>query len=91
MKIGSKVIKYNDNFRLYVRTDHNSPTFSPELGLKTNIIDFAITPYALEDQLLTLVVQHERSDIESKRNALLENIINCEKVCPKSKKKTKIQ
>jgi hypothetical protein len=71
---------------LYIRTDLGNPTFSAELGLKTNIIDFAITPYALEDQLLTLVVQHEREDIESKRNALTENIINCERVSRKIEK-----
>jgi dynein heavy chain len=42
------------------------------------LIDFSITPVALEDQLLTLVIQHERMDIETKKHQLMEAILKNE-------------
>jgi dynein heavy chain len=75
IRIGDKYVPYNDNFRLYITSYLRTPKFSPELCSKVNLIDFTITFSALEDQLLTLVVKHEREDMELKKSQLIENIV----------------
>lgn len=57
IRIGDKVIPYNDNFRLYLTTIMVSPDFSPEITSQVNLLDFSITSSALEDQLLSLVIK----------------------------------
>ncbi|GLH10276.1 Dynein heavy chain, cytoplasmic [Gryllus bimaculatus] len=74
IKLGDKEVEYNSNFQLYLVTKLTNPNFEPAVYSKANIINFTITNLGLEEQLLTIVVQHEHPDVEIKRNALIKDI-----------------
>ena len=71
LRLGEKEIDYNPNFRLYITTKLANPRFSPETSVKTTIINFAVKEQSLQAQLLTLVVQKERPDLDKQKNELI--------------------
>ena len=47
-----------------------NPHYAPEVCVKVSLLNFAITPVGLEDQLLGVVVAEERPDMAEKKNSL---------------------
>jgi len=66
--------EYSDKFKLYFTTKLANPHYTPELSAQTTIIDFTVTMQGLEDQLLSIVVNHERPDLEQQRVQLVKDI-----------------
>ena len=48
-----------------------NPHYAPEVCVKVSLLNFAITPVGLEDQLLGVVVAEERPDMAEKKNSLV--------------------
>ena len=48
-----------------------NPHYKPEYQAQTTLINFTVTEDGLEDQLLALVVNKERSDLEEMKKDLL--------------------
>ncbi|BFI30788.1 dynein axonemal heavy chain [Marchantia polymorpha subsp. ruderalis] len=71
IRLGDKELDYNFSFKLYITTKLANPHFPPEISTKTSIINFAVKESSLENQLLTLVVQKERPDLDKQRNELI--------------------
>ncbi|XP_071452908.1 dynein axonemal heavy chain 1-like [Hetaerina americana] len=71
MKLGDSVIPYNDSFKLFITTKLPNPHYTPEVACKVLIVNFALSPSGLTDQLLTLTVLEERPDLEEARSALI--------------------
>jgi dynein heavy chain len=71
MKFGDKMINYMDTFRLFLTTALPNPHYSPEVSVKVTLLNFAITPQGLEDQMLGIVVAQERPDLEEQKNDLV--------------------
>ncbi|CAL4136329.1 unnamed protein product, partial [Meganyctiphanes norvegica] len=71
IRLGDAVIEYNTNFRLYVTTRIRNPHFLPSVTVKVVLLNFLITQIGLENQLLGLVVAHERPQLEERKNRLL--------------------
>merc|ERR1740130_1516501 len=59
-------------FRLYLQTKLPNPHYTPELQAQTTLVNFAVTPAGLEDQLLAVVVNKERPDLEEQRLSLVQ-------------------
>lgn len=74
IRLGDKEIEYNQDFRFYITTKLNNPSFTPELHSKTTIVNFAIKEEGLEAQLLGLVVRKERPELEEQKDSLVLNI-----------------
>nr|PNR35709.1 hypothetical protein PHYPA_021559 [Physcomitrium patens] len=74
LNMGDKELDWNDNFRLYMTTKLGNPHFAPEIATKTTIINFSVKEDSLEKQLLTVVVQKERPDLDKQRNELIVTI-----------------
>lgn len=65
--IGDKNIPYNEKFKFYMTTTLPNPHYSPETSVKVTIINFAITPQGLEDQMLAILVGLENPNLEQKK------------------------
>lgn len=49
LKLGDKSIPYNNSFRFFMTTTIPNPHYSPETSVKVTILNFAITPFGLEE------------------------------------------
>jgi dynein heavy chain len=71
IKLGDKTITYNETFKFFLTTTLPNPHYSPETSVKVTLLNFAITPSGLEDQMLGIVVAKERPDLEEQKNNLV--------------------
>lgn len=59
INLGDKQLNYSPDYKLFLTTTIPNPHYSPEANVKVTIINFAITPSGLEDQMLARVVELE--------------------------------
>ena len=71
IRLGDNVIPYNDTFRFFITTKLPNPHYAPEVCVKVTLINFAITPKGLEEQLLAETIQQELPDVAQKKSALV--------------------
>ncbi|KAK9817742.1 hypothetical protein WJX72_001478 [[Myrmecia] bisecta] len=71
VKLGDKEVEYNKNFKLILHTKLSNPHYPPEIQAETTLINFTVTESGLEDQLLALVVNKERPDLEETKTQLI--------------------
>eukprot|EP01060_Flectonema_neradi_P007523 TRINITY_DN15258_c0_g1_i3.p1 TRINITY_DN15258_c0_g1~~TRINITY_DN15258_c0_g1_i3.p1 ORF type:complete len:3484 (+),score=722.64 TRINITY_DN15258_c0_g1_i3:1919-12370(+) len=62
------------SFRLYLQTKHPNPHFKPEINAQTTLVNFMVTQAGLDDQLLALVVNKERPELEEKRVSIIRKM-----------------
>ncbi|EDV29505.1 uncharacterized protein TRIADDRAFT_51924 [Trichoplax adhaerens] len=74
IQIGDTELAYNSNFRLYLTTQLANPIYLPETCAKVTVVNFSTTFDGLRDQLLSIVVQKEKPQLEIQRQNLLESI-----------------
>ena len=72
LKVGDKEVEYDSNFKLYLQTKMSNPHYKPEIAAQTTLINFMITTDGLQEQLLALVVNKERPDLEEQKRTLME-------------------
>jgi dynein heavy chain len=72
LKIGDKEVEYDSSFKLYLQTKMSNPHYKPEIAAQTTLINFMITVDGLQEQLLALVVNKERPDLEEEKRTLME-------------------
>ena len=51
--------RWNDTFKFFMTSNLPNPHYAPEVCVKVSLLNFAITPVGLEDQLLGVVVAEE--------------------------------
>ncbi|GIQ83778.1 dynein heavy chain [Kipferlia bialata] len=71
IKLGDKEVEYDPNFKLFLQTKMANPHYSPEIQAQTTMINFTVTEDGLEDQLLALVVDEEKPELEAQKTALM--------------------
>ena len=71
MKLGDKELEFNPNFRLFIHTKLSNPHYPPEIQAETTLINFTVTEKGLEDQLLALVVNKEKPELEETKAELI--------------------
>eukprot|EP01062_Namystynia_karyoxenos_P037540 TRINITY_DN2731_c5_g1_i1.p1 TRINITY_DN2731_c5_g1~~TRINITY_DN2731_c5_g1_i1.p1 ORF type:complete len:1924 (+),score=685.27 TRINITY_DN2731_c5_g1_i1:409-5772(+) len=69
---GDAVSVDTGSFRLYLQTKDPNPHYKPELNAQTTLVNFCVTESGLGDQLLALVVNQERPELEERKVALLQ-------------------
>lgn len=68
---GDKIIVYDEHFKFFMTTTLPNPHYSPETSVKVTIINFAITPSGLEEQMLARIVELENPQLEQKKNDIV--------------------
>jgi len=63
LRLGDKSINYNNNFKFLMTTTLPNPHYSPETSVKVTILNFAITPFGLEEQMLNQFVGQEMPEL----------------------------
>uniref|UniRef100_A0A2S2QIW0 Dynein heavy chain 3, axonemal n=1 Tax=Sipha flava TaxID=143950 RepID=A0A2S2QIW0_9HEMI len=71
LKFGDNLLEYNHSFRLYITTRLRNPHYLPDIAVKVTLLNFMITQQGLQDQLLGIVVAKERPQLEEKKNKLI--------------------
>lgn len=52
LRLGDKSIPYDKDFKFFMTTTIPNPHYSPETQVKVTLLNFAITPTGLEEQML---------------------------------------
>ena len=73
MRIGDNNVPYNDAFRFYITTKLPNPHYAPETCVKVTILNFAITPRGLQEQLLGVAIAEELPEIQEQKELLVVN------------------
>lgn len=71
LKIGDNYVEYNDGFKLYITTRLSNPHYTPETCTKVCLLNFAVRESGLEEQLLKIVVEKEKPELEQENEQLL--------------------
>ncbi|KAG2382028.1 hypothetical protein C9374_005820 [Naegleria lovaniensis] len=74
VRMGSDEIDVDPKFKLYMCTRLSNPHYTPEIASKTTIINYSVTEEGLEEQLLNIVVNHERPELEEARRDLVQTM-----------------
>lgn len=72
IQIGDKSLSYNNSFKFFMTTTLPNPHYSPETFVKVTIINFAITPSGLEEQMLAQIVTVENPNLEQKKTEIVK-------------------
>ena len=73
--LGDQEKDFIEGFNLTITTKLANPSYSPEISARCAIIDFTVTMKGLEDQLLGRVIRMEKSDLETERIKLVEDVL----------------
>lgn len=73
IKVGDKVIDFNEGFRLYLATRNTNVELPANVVSIVSLINYSVTRSGLESKLLSMVINHERPELEKKKSELLEN------------------
>ena len=74
LKLGDRELEFNPNFRFYITTKLANPHFAPEISSRACIVNFGVKEQGLEAQLLGIVVQREKPELEEMKNSLVVSI-----------------
>ena len=79
INFGDKDIPYDPHFKLYLTSKHSNPHFLPEVCIMLNVINFAVTFDALEEQLLVEVILREKPELEEEKTKRITEIATYQK------------
>lgn len=71
VKIGGEEVDYDPKFQLYLQSKLPNPHYRPEISAQCTIINFIVTPSGLEDQILAMVVNQEKPELELEKQQLV--------------------
>lgn len=67
LKMGERLIDFNNDFKFYMTTKLSRPHYTPEICVKVTLLNFVVTPNGLKDQMLNIVVKNEEPIKEEQR------------------------
>jgi dynein heavy chain len=71
LRLGDKSIPYNQNFKFLMTSTLPNPHYSPETSVKVTILNFAITPFGLEEQMLNQFIGQEMPELQKKKDMIV--------------------
>jgi len=73
IKLGDKSIPYNDTFKFFLTTTLPNPHYAPETQVKISLLNFAITQFGLEEQMLNQLVKLEFPELQAQKDEIVES------------------
>ena len=73
IKIGDKSVSYNETFKFFLTTTLPNPHYSPETQVKVSILNFAITQFGLEEQMLNQLIKIEFPELAQQKDEIVES------------------
>ena len=71
VQIGEKLIDFTETFKLYLCTRDSSIELPSNTKAVLNVVNFTVTRSGLEGQLLSLILNHERPELEQQKTEML--------------------
>ncbi|XQJ27193.1 dynein heavy chain, putative [Leishmania guyanensis] len=71
VKVGDNYIEFKEGFKLYITTRLPNPHYTPETCTKVCLLNFAVKEQGLEEQLLKIVVEKEKPELEHENEQLI--------------------
>merc|ERR1711937_593758 len=71
IKIGGEEVDYDPKFQLYLQSKLPNPHYRPEISSQCTIVNFIVTPEGLEDQILAMIVNVEKPELEQQKQELV--------------------
>ncbi len=72
VQIGDKSVDYNPQFRLYLTTRDSFVEIPPNAQSLITLVNFTVTKSGLEGQLLSITINFEQPELESRKTQVLE-------------------
>ncbi len=72
VQIGEKAVDYNPNFKMFLCTRDQFVDIPPNAQALITTVNFTVTKSGLEGQLLSITINFEQPDLESRKTQLLE-------------------
>lgn len=66
------MIQWSKQFKFFMTTTLPNPHYSPETSVKVTILNFAITPFGLEEQMLNQFISLELPDLQKKKDMIVQ-------------------
>jgi dynein heavy chain len=73
LKLGDKSVPYNETFKFFLTTTLPNPHYSPETQVKISLLNFAITQFGLEEQMLNQLVKLEFPELQAQKDEIVES------------------
>jgi len=74
IKVGDELVDFHPKFKLILQTKLLNPHYKPEIAAQCTLINFIVTEEGLEDQLLAMVVNREKPELEETKTRLVMSI-----------------
>ncbi|GET88803.1 dynein heavy chain, putative [Leishmania tarentolae] len=71
VKVGDNYVEYKEGFKLYITTRLPNPHYTPETCTRVCLLNFAVKEQGLEEQLLKIVVEKEKPELEHENEQLI--------------------
>jgi dynein heavy chain 2, cytosolic len=72
VQIGEKAVDYNPNFKMFLCTRDQFVDIPPNAQALITTVNFTVTKSGLEGQLLSITINFEQPELESRKTQLLE-------------------
>lgn len=68
VRVGDKIIDFSENFRLFLATRNTNMNLPANTFSLISLINYSVTRSGLESKLLSMVINHERPELEHKKS-----------------------
>ena len=72
IKLGDKTVTYDMNFKFFLTTTLPNPHYSPETQVKISLLNFAITQFGLEEQMLNQLIKLEFPELAQQKDEIVQ-------------------
>lgn len=80
IKMGDRNVPYDPAFKLFLTTTLPNPHYSPETQVKISLLNFAITQFGLEEQMLNQLIKLEFPELAQQKDEIVQSNANNAKI-----------